>query len=238
MIAFYPDGERCLEVAKGLIDGGSTYLEVQFPFSEPTADGPAIQMACNGALSQGFTVDQGFAVLREIRGYSDIPIFVMSYANLIFIRGVEAFLDECVQAGVNGIIAPDMPPDYDEGLYAHGRARRLEIVPVVSINISDPRLRFIATQSTGYLYAALRRGITGEKTEVGAENFRFLQRTGTLGLKVMAGFGISERSQVELLLPHVHAVIVGSAFVRVVMEHEKAPYGALKKKILELLGSG
>jgi tryptophan synthase alpha chain len=151
---------------------------------------------------------------------------------------VEAFLDQCVRVGINGIIAPDMPPDYDEGLYAGGRIRGLEIIPVVSINISDERLRFVASRSTGYLYAALRRGITGEKTEIGEENFRFLERTGDLGLKVLAGFGISERAQVEQLAPHVHAVIVGSAFVRAVMEHEKAPYGALKRKISELLGTG
>lgn len=238
MIAFYPDPDRSLDVAKGLMDGGSAYLEVQFPFSEPTADGPYIQKACNRALGQGFTVDQGFALLREIRAYSDIPIFVMSYANLIFVRGVEAFLDECLRAGVNGIIAPDMPPDYDEGLYAQGKTRGLEIIPVVSINISDERLQFIASKSTGFLYTALRRGITGEKTEIGEKNFRFLERTGGLGLKIMAGFGISERAQVEALAPHVHAVIVGTAFVRVVMEHEKDPYGALKRKAEELLGTG
>jgi tryptophan synthase alpha chain len=238
MIAFYPDPDLSLEVAKGLIDGGSTYLEVQFPFSEPTADGPFIQKACNGALNRGFTVDRGFDLLRKIRGFSDIPIFLMSYANLIFVRGVEPFLDECVRVGVNGIIAPDMPPDYDEGLYAGGRKRGLEIVPVISINISAERLKFIAAKSTGYLYTALRRGITGEKTEIGGENLRFLEKAKAFGLKVMAGFGITDRAQVELLAPHVHAVIVGTAFVKVVMEHEKKPYRALRRKVSEFLGSG
>ena len=237
MIAGFPDYERSLAVAHGLADGGCLYIELQFPFSEPTADGPFIQQACNHALEQGFSLRRGFALLEEIRRCTDRPIFLMSYANPIFVYGVESFLDAARKAGARGIIAPDLPPDYDEGLYRLGPERGLDVVPVVSVNVSDQRLEFISSRNTRYLYAAMRRGITGQRTEVGEENLRFLDRVRATGLDVMAGFGISERRQIELIAPHVHAAVVGTALVRDVMENPAEPYEPVRRKMAELAGS-
>ena len=242
MVAFFPDRESSLEVAKGLIDGGCSYLEVQFPFSEPTADGVTIQKACNQALDRGFTVSEGFRLIRRIRQYSDIPVFIMTYGNLVFVRGVERFLEDCREAGASGVIAPDLPPDYDEGLYALGAERGLHIVPVVSINTTRERLEYIARISSGYLYTPLRSGITGKQTDIGGENLEFLSRARSLDVKVLAGFGISEKEQIVHLKPYVHAAVVGTAFVREVMEIDDtsgagavSPYDVVKRKMESLL---
>jgi len=218
LVAGYPDLEGSLEVARGLLEGGCAYLEVQFPFSDPTADGPLIQEACDTALRSGFRVAQGFELVRRIRSFRPIPVFLMSYANPVVAGGVGEFLDRAREAGAAGIIVPDLPVDSDEGLYARSRELGLEAVPVVAPNITEERLELVGGTGARYLYAALRPGITGQRTEIGIENLAFLGRLDRPGRKVLAGFGVSDPAQVRALAPHVHAVIVGSAFIRDIRE--------------------
>lgn len=213
LVAGYPDREGALAVARGLTDGGCSYLEVQFPFSDPTADGPVIQEACHRALRAGFRLAEGFALIEEIRRLAAVPVFIMSYANPVVVKGVEGFLAEARRTGASGVIVPDLPVDADEGLFACGRQLGLEVVPVVSPNTSERRLELLRPLEIGYLYATLRRGITGAYTEIGDENLAFLARLRTLGVRILGGFGISSREQVRTLEPHVHAAVVGSALV-------------------------
>lgn len=218
LVAGYPDAEGALAAALGLAEGGAAYLEVQFPFSDPTADGPLIQEACDAALRAGFRVAGGFELVRRIRAETGLPVFLMSYAGLVVARGVEVFLQEASGAGAEGLIVPDLPVDADEGLYARGRAAGLAIVPVAVPDTRPQRLALMAATGARYLYAALRRGITGEHTELGRENLGFLSQAEGLGLRVLAGFGISRREQVLALAPRAHAVVVGSRFVRAIRE--------------------
>jgi len=216
LVAAYPDLEGSLAAALGLAEGGAAYLEVQFPFSDPTADGPLIQAACDAALKAGFRSADGFALVRRIREAVRAPIFLMSYANPVFVRGVRAFLEEARDAGAAGLIVPDLPVDCDEGLYEQGRALGLHVVPVASPNIRPPRLELLRARGPGYLYAALRRGVTGEATSLGEENLAFLRALAGPGTRVLAGFGVRDRAQVLALAPLAHAVVVGSAFVQAV----------------------
>lgn len=238
LIAHYPDRERARAVARGLIRGGAAYLEIQFPFSDPTADGPVIQEACQRALDSGFRVDDGFSFVREVSDEvrssgRDVPIFVMTYASLLYARGVKRFLADGVTAGATGFILPDIPLDYDEGVWDAADEVGASIMPVTVTSAGPRRLELLTARSPEYAYVALRRGITGSRTEVGADNLEFLDRVRGSGVKIVAGFGISERSQVEALEEHVHAVVVGSAFVRTV--GEKAT--AAKQEISEALAS-
>jgi tryptophan synthase alpha chain len=236
LIAFYPDEDRSLAVARALMDGGAKYLELQFPFSEPTADGPAIQRACARALSLGFTLEAGFRLLSRVCGLSEAPVFVMSYANPVYRGGVKEFVKRCRDAGARGLIVPDLPADCDEGMYAAAAAAGMEAIPVVVPTITQERLELIKGLGTGYLYVALRRGITGAKTEIGEENLSFLSRVSRPGLKILAGFGISDRAQVEALAPKVHAVIVGSAFVEAAENDDGtgSPYPSVLAKMKSL----
>jgi tryptophan synthase alpha chain len=236
LVAFYPDRDRSLEVARALTDGGAAYLEVQFPFSEPTADGPVIQRACAQALERGFSVDEGFRLLDGIRGFATVPVFVMSYANIAYRAGVQRFVQRCRDAGASGIIVPDLPPDSDEGLYAAAAAAGLDAIPVVAPTITDARLGLLKALRVTFLYAALRKGITGAATEIGKENIDFLSRLGPVGAKILAGFGISQRSQIKALAPHVHACIVGSALIEATAAAGgDSPYTAVRARLESLL---
>ena len=220
LVAAFPDWDTSLRVGEAMIDGGAGLLEVQFPFSDPTADGPYIQRACADALATGFTVADGFRLVERLAQRPDAPqVFVMVYANLAFRPGIEPFLTRCRDAGARGVIVPDLPPDYDEGLYAAGRGLGLEVVPVVPVTARAERLRTVVeTSRARSLYTALRKGVTGGYTHISEDSVRFLQEARALGVAVMAGFGISERAQVDALAPLVDTVIVGSAFIRALLE--------------------
>ncbi len=240
MVAFYPDREASRDVARGIIDGGAAYLEVQFPFSDPTADGPDIQGACTAALAAGFRISRGFQLLSEIRKLGSIPIFLMSYANLLFTHGMERFLTSARESGAAGVIVPDLPPDYDEGLFEKARPLGLFAVPVVSPSMRQERLQRIAALRPEYIYATLRTGTTGSLTRVDGNGLSFLERVRALGAsqppKILGGFGISSPAQVAEVASHVHAVVVGSAIVR---EIAKAGdhYAAVRRKVAELTGA-
>ncbi len=214
MISHYPDRETSRAVARALVEAGVSYLEVQFPFSDPSADGPAIQQASSVAIEAGFRVDDGFALLSEIASETTVPVYLMTYASLVVSRGVERFCRSAADAGVRGLIVPDLPFDYDEGLYAAGHAAGLEIVPVLVAGIGEERLQRVLEHAEKSVYVALRAGITGSETVLDDESLAFLDRVRSTGLRVFGGFGVRRREQVEALAPHLDAVVVGSQFVR------------------------
>jgi tryptophan synthase alpha chain len=214
LVAGFPDWEISLQFGRGLADAGSSYLEVQFPFSDGTADGPRIQAACDVALAGGFTVARGFDLVSQLTTEVSVPVAVMTYANLIFQNGVGNFVARCRDAGATAIIAPDLPPDYDEGLYREARSHSIEVIPVVAPTITPDRLRLVLASATADLvYVALREGITGKYTELGEATMRFLATVRSGGARIAAGFGIRSPEQVEMLAAVVDYVVVGSLFV-------------------------
>jgi len=242
LVAFFPDRAGSLEAARGLADGGSAYLEIQFPFSDPVADGPVIQEACTRALEAGFTVDEGFELVQKIAGSSPVPLFIMCYANTAFFHGIGEFVKRCAESGVHGLIVPDLPVDMDEGLYDACDSNGIHAVPVVSPSVSDERLYLILRYASPYVYAALRRGITGSRTVLDRESKAFLERIRSHHvrerkgeIRILAGFGISESGQVRALSGLVHAAVVGSAFVRTIADSDRDDiYSAVRKKAEEL----
>ena len=239
LVVGYPTLEESFDVARGLVDGGAALLEVQFPFSDPTADGPVIQDACRVALEQGVRTADGFDLVRRIRAELDVPLFVMSYANTIFQGGVEHFISDCIEASASGIIAPDLPPDSDEGLYRTGRDAGLEVMPVIVPTTTPRRMRTVREVSGARrVYAALRRGITGAHTVIDEANLVFLRDLRALGLDVLAGFGISTREQVVALSQEVQGVIVGSALLRALEARhaDVSPYDAVRTVMEQLTG--
>ena len=215
LVAGYPTLDESFNVAKGLIDGGGYAIEVQIPFSDPSADGPTIEAACSKSLSQGFKVDMGFELIKRIKEYSpETPVFLMSYASIVVTKGVKAFVQQCKDYGIKGLIIPDLTVGADEGLYAIGRSLDIDIVPVLVTSVPEYRVReILKVSSSQWVYIALRGGITGSYTTITKENLDFLDLVKKSNVKVMAGFGIQSREQVELLDKHVDATVVGSYFV-------------------------
>lgn len=239
-IAGYPDLETSYHIGLGLIDGGAAALEIQFPYSDPTADGPAIQGACQVAIDRGFKVKEGFALLARLRAARpDSPLYLMSYSGLVFRGGVEAFCTEAKKAGVTGLIIPDLAPGADEGLFATGRKQGLEVIPVVTPNISPKRLAEVTAEKPVWIYAALRSGITGQETVIDGDTVKFLETLKATGAKVMAGFGIVNHGQVAEVCRHAGMAIIGSEIVRTI-DRALAEGGdaaeAVKAKAGELAG--
>ena len=240
MVAGYPDFGTSWEVARALIDGGSAYLEVQFPFSDPSADGVPIQTACTLALKNGFRVEQGFDLIRRMNELTDIPIFIMSYAGIVFAKGVKNFVEKAKERGASGLIIPDLMPGYDENLFEIAGQRGMCVIPVIAPGITAIRLDEILAFESPYLYASLRVGITGSRTQLDDSVHEFIRRLKAKApnRKILAGFGIQTHDQVKALEGHVHALVVGSALVRAVTHAVSGSigvYDAVKNKLIELL---
>lgn len=215
-IAGYPTKEASIETARGLVEGGATYLEMQFPFSDPFADGPVIEEACRASLEQGCTVNNAFSLLSQLTEELKVPIFLMSYANLFFAAGMKSMVQRAKNAGAAGLIIPDLTYGRDEGLYHLGKQVGIDIVPVVTPAISKDRLGELVAQNPKWIYTALRSGITGNLTTLDETNLGLLKTLQPKPVKVMAGFGIQKPEQVATLAPYCNAVVVGSAIVRAV----------------------
>ncbi len=217
-IAGYPDMEGSLETARGLAAGGASFLEMQIPFSDPSADGPVIENACRLSLERGCTVDKALDLMKRIRRELDIPVFLMSYGNILFARGMKEMIIQARDAGAAGLIIPDLVYGRDEGLYALGKELGIPVLPVITPTVPPERLEEITALKPRWIYAALRSGITGSLTTLDETNLGLLDKLKPLETKVMAGFGIQKPEQVRVLAPHCDAVVVGSAIVRAVTE--------------------
>jgi tryptophan synthase alpha chain len=229
-IAGFPSYDASLEAARGLIAGGAYALEMQIPFSDPNADGPVIEGACNKALESGFKVADAFRLLKTLREETDIPIFVMSYASLAVTPGVDKFVARAKEAGASGLIIPDLVPGADEGLFEAAAAADCPAVPVIVPWITDERLDEVLSEPVEWVYVALRSGITGTYTDLGPDQEAFLaklkERGGKTAPRIMAGFGIQQADQVKALVKMCDAAIVGSAIVRVIGETANQGGGA------------
>lgn len=238
LVAGYPTDEIAFTVASAMVKGGADILEVQLAFSDPSADGPAIQGACTEVLSRSYRVKDGFHFISKLRkAFPQTTIYLMSYGSLVYTPGVEAFCKMASEAGVNGLIIPDLPFDCDEGLTAACKKYGMENIPVASPSMSDERLSKMAHAGFKYIYGSLRVGITGTQTDIDQATLTFLSKVGAGGSKVYGGFGISRGEQSKAIADHVDAVIAGSVFVRLINEYAKDPQAlsqAIEAKAKEL----
>lgn len=240
LVAGYPTDELAFTAARALVDGGADILEIQLPFSDPSADGPAIQGACTKVLERKYRTADGLAFIARLhKEFPDVKIYLMSYGSLIYTPGVENFCKKAAECGVKGMIIPDLPFDFDEGLTAACKANGMENIPVAAPSMSSERLEKMAKAGFPYIYAALRTGITGTQTSVDQATLDFIKKVGAGGSRVYGGFGISSGEQSALLGDKVEAVVAGSVFVRLITEHQKDPealYKAVRAKAAEICG--
>ena len=245
LVAGFPDAETSVAVADALVRGGTSILEVQLAFSDPSADGPAIQTASTVALEKGFSTRKGLEIVKRIRDrHPETPIYVMTYGSLAFTPGVENFVVACKEAGASACIVPDLPFDDDEGLTEACRKHGLENIPVAAPSMRRERLEALASRGFEYVYAALRAGTTGSETTIDRATLDFIDAVGARGSKVLGGFGIRNGEQSRVLCRHVHAVVAGSVFVNLLLERPDTPEGraealaAIEAKARELSGIG
>jgi tryptophan synthase alpha chain len=225
LIPFFTAGDPSLGTTRELLveatRQGADLLELGVPFSDPLADGPVIQRASERALAQGVTLSRVMDLVREARGLVGIPIVLLTYYNPVLAFGLKAFAGTAVEAGVDGVIVPDLPPEEAGPLAREARAAGLDLIHLVAPTSPPARIRMIARKSHGFAYAVSLTGVTGARAELPPDLTDYLRELRSVTTKpICVGFGISTPEQVRAIAPYADGVIVGSAIVRQVEAHQ------------------
>jgi tryptophan synthase alpha chain len=221
-----PTLKRTVDLALALEKSGADLLELGLPFSDPLADGIVNQLAAQRALSAGTTVRGVFDCVREIRRQSQIPIVLYSYLNPIFQFGGDKFHREAEDAGVDGLLILDLPPEEDGGKAAAGGIATGNVLHIRLVAPTTPvdRIKAITESAQGFLYYVSREGVTGARDSIARslpEKVAELRKISDLPVAV--GFGISNPEQAREVARHADAVVVGSAIVDLIAKHGDRP---------------
>lgn len=201
---------------------GADLIEIGIPFSDPIAEGPVIQEADARALSGGCTTDALFDMVKRVRKTVEIPLVFMTYLNPIYSYGSERFMENCKEAGIDGVIVPDMPYEEKGELKPMCEANGIALISLIAPT-SKERIRTIAREAEGFIYCVSSMGVTGVRTEITSDinGMVSLVREVT-DLPVAIGFGIATPKQAEEMAAYADGVIVGSAIVKLVAAEGKA----------------
>ena len=210
-----PDHDTSFDVMKGLPDAGVDIIELGVPFTDPMADGPTIQLAGQRALEAGQTLARTLDMARAFRETDDTtPIVLMGYYNPIYSRGVDRFLAEAKEAGIDGLIVVDLPPEEDPELCLPAQAAGLNFIRLATPTTDDKRLTTVLTNTSGFVYYVSITGITGAANavagDVGPDVARIKAAT---DLPVVVGFGIKTPDAAQSIASVADGVVVGSAIV-------------------------
>ncbi|MFJ9078042.1 tryptophan synthase subunit alpha [Streptomyces sp. NPDC102278] len=227
LVAYLPAGfptvDGGIEAVKAVIAGGADIVEIGLPHSDPVLDGPIIQTADDIALRGGVKIADVMRTVREAHEATGVPILVMTYWNPIDRYGVERFTAELAAAGGAGCILPDLPVQESALWREHATKHGLATVFVVAPSSRDARLATITDAGSGFVYAASLMGVTGTRESVGNEAQALVERTRATpgarrGLPVCVGLGVSNAAQAKEVAAFADGVIVGSAFVKILLD--------------------
>src|SRR3954454_23850949 len=215
-----PDPETSLALVQALPAAGADVIELGMPFTDPMADGPAIQMSSQRALKAGQTLKKTLELVRAFRGSDDTtPLVLMGYYNPIYIYGVDRFLRDAKSAGVDGLIIVDLPPEEDEELCLPALKAGLNFIRLATPTTDDQRLPAVLANTSGFVYYVSITGITGsaapDADKVHAAVTRIKRHT---NLPVAVGFGVRTAKQARALAEGAEGVAVGSALVNAVKD--------------------
>jgi len=228
LIAYIMAGDPSLQDTEALVleleRAGADIIELGVPFSDPIADGPVIQKAAERALRSGTSLRRILPAVAALRAKTQIPVVLMAYYNTIFAFGEAAFCREAVKAGVDGLIVPDMPPEESAALQAASREAGPALIFLLAPTSTAVRRTAVAKQSRGFIYYVSLTGITGAKLtdrqDLG-HNVEKIHRV--TAVPVAVGFGIASPQDAAQVADMAEGVIVGSAIVRQVEEHQHDP---------------
>ena len=215
-----PDLEKTYEMILGLERAGVDRVEIGVPFSDPTADGPVIQAASERALKGGTTLSGILDMIERVREISEIPIVLFGYYNPVFIYGNERFAWSAKEAGVDGILVVDLPPEESGELRKFTDKAGIDFISLVTPTSDDERIKKISEEASGFIYYVSVMGVTGTKKPEIADVRRDVERIRRItGLPVGVGFGISTPEQAKEIAEYADGVVVGSAVVRLIEEN-------------------
>jgi tryptophan synthase alpha chain len=235
-----PDAETTVEVCVAAAENGADILELGMPFSDPAADGVAIQRASERALRGGMTLIKTLAAARSIRARTAAPIVLFGYYNPIIAYGEEALCKAAREAGIDALLVVDLPPEECGSLRGYAQREGLSLVPLLAPTSSERRVALAASVADSFLYYVSLTGVTGALSANFAEaGKRAAQIRDATKKPVVVGFGVSTGEDVKKLAPHVDGVVVGSALVRAVEESKtRAKAVRAVTKLVRDLASG
>ena len=213
-----PDLESTKKLVKSMVENGADLIELGIPFSDPTAEGPVIMEADLRALQGGCTTEQVFQMTRELRQEVDVPFVYMTYANVVFSYGSRKFMEKAKEAGVSGLILPDVPYEEREEFLQDCRAFGIALISMVAPT-SEDRIAKIAKDAEGFLYIVSSLGVTGERKEITTDLSSLLKMVKShTDIPCAVGFGISTKEQAKEVAKYADGVIVGSAIMKKIHE--------------------
>jgi len=235
-----PDYETSLALLKGLPGAGADLIELGMPFSDPMADGPAIQAASQRALKAGQTMKKTLSMVREFRKQDGTtPLVLMGYYNPIYVYPVDRFVADASEAGVDGLVVVDVPPEEDEELRPTATAAGLNVIRLATPTTDRKRLPAVLANTSGFVYYVSIAGITGtaapDIASVGAHVGRIKAHT---DLPIAVGFGVKTEQQVRDLASVAEGVVVGSALVSAIadsLDKDGKATGETQPKLLGLV---
>ncbi|MDR3364804.1 MAG: tryptophan synthase subunit alpha [Clostridiales Family XIII bacterium] len=240
LITFVTGGDPDLETTGRLIlamrAAGADIIEIGIPFSDPIAEGPVIQSADERALSAGTTIDGLFGMVKRVRQKTGVPLLFMTYINPVYKYGISAFTEKCAEAGIDGIIIPDMPYEEEDEFLSQrtGAGMGVELISLVTPT-SAARAEMIAEKAEGYLYCVSSLGVTGARTALGTEIGDIIQTVkARRDIPCAIGFGVSTPGQAAQMAAISDGVIVGSAIVRIVAQYGKGSEAPVKDYVASL----
>ncbi len=211
----FPNPDATVPLLHAIDRGGADSIELGMPFSDPLAEGRPIQRASARALSHGVTLPDTLRTVEAFREDSDTPLLLMGYVNPVFKYGVDAFCRDAAEAGVDGLILPDLPPQESDALCDAAAAHGLELVFLIAPNTSDERIRVVDERATGFVYAVSVTGLTGSDLAEtpSVDEYLMHARDFVAQNPLLVGFGIKTHDDAMELSRHTDGFIVGSALI-------------------------
>lgn len=222
----YPSFGDSLRVVEAMVEAGVDLMELQIPFSEPIADGPVILHANQASLAAGARVARCLEFCGQVTGRFGIPFLAMSYYNVLFKAGVDAFCASMAGAGLRGAIVPDLPPEEAAPYLVAMEKYGLDPIFIYSPETSDARMKLIAEHARGFVYCVARKGVTGARTDFSADLDAYLARCRrATDLPLALGFGVKDRADVDALRGKADIAVIGTQTIRVIEERGVAAVG-------------
>jgi tryptophan synthase alpha chain len=216
-----PDLEMTKRLVREMVRRGADIIEIGVPFSDPLADGPIIQRASQRALQGGTTLRKILQTVSELRHDIDVPLVLMTYYNPVFRYGEEAFVADALDAGVDGIIVPDLPPEEGQSLMEFTTDTPLEMIFLAAPTSTSARLALISEASRGFIYYVSRLGTTGVRDHLADDLRIMLEKVRASTSKPIAvGVGVSTPEHVRLVAELADGVVVGSAILKLIEDLE------------------
>ncbi|HSL46737.1 MAG TPA: tryptophan synthase subunit alpha [Anaerolineales bacterium] len=218
----YPDLDTSIDVIEALAKNGADLIEVGLSFSDPLADGPVIQKATQVALERGITVKKSLEAVKELRNRGvEIPLVLMGYYNPMLAYGLEKFICDAVDAGADGFIVPDLPPEEADEFVGAGGRLPVPLIQMLAPTTPNERMEMVARKAKGFVYLVSVTGVTGERKSVSEGLGDLIERVRQhTTVPVCVGFGIGTPEQAREVGKMADGVIVGTACVRTIGESE------------------